>query len=49
MVAVFSFFMFGQNLLTDYNLDFIAAAVVLVMDLVYYIIQLISVCRNGVQ
>lgn len=37
MVAVFSFFLFKQDFLTNYSLDFILVGALLLIDLVYYI------------
>lgn len=48
MVAVFSFFLFKQDFLTNYSLDFILVGALLLIDLVYYIAQLISYYQNGV-
>lgn len=48
MVAVFSFFLFKQDFLTSYSLDFILVAALLLIDLVYHIAELIDYYRNGV-
>lgn len=48
MVAVFSFFLFKQDFLSSYSLDLIFVAALLLIDLVYYIAELISYYRNGV-
>lgn len=48
MVACYSFFLFKRDFLTSYKLDFILPAVVLLMDLIYYIAELVSYYKNGV-
>lgn len=47
MVTVFSLFFFAQDILSSYNLDFILVAALLLIDLIYYIVQLVSYCKNG--
>ena len=48
MVACFSFFLFKQDFLTSYSLDFLTIGTLLLIDLIYYIAELISYCKNGV-
>jgi hypothetical protein len=40
--------LFKRDFLTSYKLDFILPAVVLLMDLIYYIAELVSYYKNGV-
>lgn len=48
MVGCYSLFLFKLEYLRSYRLDFILAAVVLLIDLIYYISKLVSYYQNGV-
>lgn len=46
-LAVFSFFLFKINFLQDYQIDFIALAVVLLMDIIYYVVEMVYISKHG--
>lgn len=48
MIAVFSFFLFYQELLIEYNLDFILVGTLFIMDIIYYLIELVTYMKKGV-
>lgn len=48
MVACYSFYLFKKDFLTSYKLDFLIAGGLLLVDLIYYLGELISYYRNGV-
>lgn len=47
MVTCFAFFLFKQDYLIKYSLDFLCIATLLLMDLIYYLAEAISYYRSG--
>jgi hypothetical protein len=47
MIACFAFFLFKQDYLINYSLDFLFIATLFLMDLIYYIAEAIGFYRSG--
>lgn len=47
MITCFAFFLFKQDYLINYSLDFLCFAGLFLMDIIYYIAEAISFYRNG--
>lgn len=48
LITIFSMFLFQVTYIVDFHLDLFLVAAVLLLDMIYYIAEIVYYCKNGV-
>jgi hypothetical protein len=46
-ITIFSLFLFKSEYITSYDIDFIGLAVILILEVIYYLIKIVNLVKYG--